>query len=132
MLKWIWKIIFGKIFTFFKLDDDLEDKQKKENILFNLIKSSSTDSKGRISSTRIQAFMTMSLIYIFTFVFIIIELSNAYHIWPKSYIPSSESIIVFSMILAHHIAILFHKIRENKFIKSDNDQIKGNEIKKSF
>lgn len=74
-----------------------------------LVKKSVYDRAEKISSTRIQAYITFGAILVMAGMYVIMFLANAglslfYH--KTVYIPSNEEIIIFGMILGHHLALL--------------------------
>lgn len=95
----------------------------KNNILtkiYNKISLSLNGNSNRISSTRIQAYLIAFSILMMNIVFLLIEIiqfGNAlYH--HKDYVISNEMIIIFGMILSHHLAILFSRTKST--IESEN------------
>lgn len=116
------KLITGKSLFSLDMDDKDEDEikmVKPESKFKQYLRESVKDDNGVVSSGRIQSYMMLSLIYIFCIVYLLIEIINAAISWyhQVSYEVSTQSVVIFSMILAHHLGILFHKIRENKFKK---------------
>jgi hypothetical protein len=68
-------------------------------------------TSSKISSTRIQTYIMMLSVILSTAAFVGIELTNAFIAWlaGTTYIISSESIIIFGMILSHHLGMMFSK-----------------------
>jgi hypothetical protein len=71
----------------------------------------SVKSDSKISSTRIQTYIMMISVILSTAAFLAIEIANAVVAWfnNKPYVISSESIIIFGMILSHHLGMMFSK-----------------------
>ncbi len=77
--------------------------------VLKLIQESIKDHLGKISQVRLQSWFILAEILITGIFFLGIEAFNAYlSIWVKNeaYAPSSESIFIFGMVLAHHLAML--------------------------
>lgn len=73
--------------------------------------SKSTTADNLVSSTRIQSFIILVPILIMCFIFICIEI--AYFLFSirngTEYHISTEIIVIFGMILSHHLAIMFQR-----------------------
>jgi hypothetical protein len=71
----------------------------------------SVKSDSKISSTRIQTYIMLISVILSTAAFLAIEIANAVVAWfnNKPYVVSSESIIIFGMILSHHLGMMFSK-----------------------
>jgi len=79
--------------------------------LINIIKKSINTPEGKESSTRIATYVILLLITLFTVVFLCLEIFNGEP-------PSNESIIIFTMLMGHHLTLLgINKFHENKKIK---------------
>ncbi len=75
---------------------------------FGLIKSSVNDHKGKISHTRISSYIILAAILLQTLIFMGIEIFNSVIVWKKGeiYTIPADHLILFGMILAHHLALL--------------------------
>jgi hypothetical protein len=84
-------------------------------------------SSEKVSSIRIQAFILLFPVVSASFIFITIELINAIIAWKNNipYIPSNESIIIFGMILSHHISVLFSRSKPQNYYSIDTDITKN-------
>lgn len=83
------------------------------------------------SSTRIQGYLVMGLIYIMALLFCAIELTsfiNTMFILHQEYKISTEIIIIFSSILAHHLGVLFNKRAGEKGDINDKMEDKLNSL----
>jgi len=83
---------------------------------FDSIKKSIKDHSGKESSSRISSYIILATIILNSLIFIGIELTNAIIVWKQgeTYVIPSEHLIIFGMILSHHLALLFYKTREYK------------------
>ena len=104
------------------------------SILSNIFKKIAVSIDGtsnKVSSTRIQSYVMLSLVVASAVAFIAIEIWNAAMSWScdKPYAISNEIIIVFGMLLSHHIGILFNRNRakaeQNQIPIIPGDQDKG-------
>jgi len=78
---------------------------------FTLIKKSILSPTGKESSTRIGSYIIMAIIVLFSLVFLGIEI---YTTIQTGHI-SNEAIVIFGMILAHHLTLLgINKYHESK------------------
>ena len=107
----------------------------KNNILskiYNKIAASINGNSNRVSSTRIQAYIILFPILIMVAIFLIIEIvafgNSLYH--HIDYHISNEIIIIFGMLLAHHLSILFSRTKsttasevEEQINEINNDEI---------
>ena len=83
---------------------------------FNIFKKSIFSPNGKESSTRISSYIILLIIVIFSFSFISLE-------WMNINI-SNESIVIFGMILTHHITLLgINKYHENKINDAKENNI---------
>lgn len=91
--------------------------------LHNIMKDS-LNPKSPTSSTRYQSYLILLPILLMIFVTTGIELTSfiiaMYH--AKAYVLSNEFIIVFGMVLAHHLSILFSRTK-NPSISEVNQSI---------
>ena len=80
-----------------------------KNIL-SLIKQS-TNNDNAVSSVRLQAYLMFPVIYIMVAVFIALEIAQFHHAITLHlpFVISNESIVIFGMVLSHHLAILFSR-----------------------
>jgi len=78
--------------------------------ILKFIKLSLT-SDNSVSSTRIQSYLLLFAILLMIFVFVTIELWSFIHAIHSGqpYVMSSQFIIVFGMVLAHHLSVLFQR-----------------------
>ncbi len=94
-----------------------------------IAKISASISTSEISSVRIQSYIILLPIILMSIVFVIIEVWSFIHAIynDKSYVLSNEIIVVFGMILSHHLAILFSRSKTAGMdeIKSNIDDIKS-------
>jgi hypothetical protein len=76
--------------------------------LKTLILQSLTDHLGKTSSARISSYFILAQIILSSFVFITIDVVNALLMWKKNEVfsVSTEHIVVFGMILTHHLFLL--------------------------
>lgn len=77
--------------------------------LLSHIKRSIYDRAEKVSSTRIQAYITFGAILVVLAVYMAVFVGNAVQslfFLKQPYVPSSEEIIIFGMILGHHLALL--------------------------
>jgi len=84
---------------------------KKNNLIMKIfleiIKKSLTSPGGKESSTRIGAYVLLVLIVLFTIIFLVIEIFNG--------TISNEAIIIFGMLMTHHLVLLgINKHHETK------------------
>jgi uncharacterized membrane protein YidH (DUF202 family) len=78
----------------------------------NIVKKSILSPNGKESSTRIATYIILLLVVIFSILFFLIEL---YHAYKNGGIISNEIIIVFGMLLTHHLTLLgINKYNETK------------------
>ena len=115
---------FKNFFNFFSLSYELslDDKNETSNFFKTFISKVSTiisqsvrDKNNVVSSTRIQGYLIIIIIYLFALMTIAIQIVNIISTWPAPYTIPTEFILILSLILTHHLGILFNKIRENKF-----------------
>lgn len=88
--------------------------------LFWYIGKSSTDSHGKISSSRLSSYFILFGIILLCFVFMGIEIGNAILAWNKNeaYIVPFAHITIFGMILAHHLVLLGLKNANDKSVNA--------------
>lgn len=93
--------------------------------LFNAIGRSLDGTSEKTSSVRIQAYVLLIPVLLASLVFVSIEAVNAIIAWNNqiAYVPSNESIIIFGMILSHHISVLFTRTKLKNFyeVKPNNN-----------
>lgn len=89
--------------------------------LLSLIKQSSYDKLGKVSSARLSSYIVLASIILNCIIFMGIEVTNAIIVWRQglTYTVPSEHIIIFSLVLTHHIALLFYKSKEYTGGQSD-------------
>ncbi len=78
-------------------------------ILLSKISQSLVDHLGKVSQVRVQSYFILAEIIITGFFFLAIEAANAYQfifVDNKPYAPTTQSIVVFGMVLAHHLVML--------------------------
>jgi hypothetical protein len=113
------------------------------NGLWTKIAQSVVDHLGKVSQVRIQSYFILLEILITGLFFLCIEAANAYlSIWVKGepYSPTTESIWIFGMVLAHHLVMLglkkgaestpfpsFDKKEANKIKQNKNNQYNNEE-----
>lgn len=86
-----------------------------------IIKSIESGIGGKISTTRISSYLILGSILTTTAIYLSIDVVNAFKMWQKdsTYIIPSEHIVVFGMILTHHLALLgINKTAETKQINN--------------
>ncbi len=73
--------------------------------------NSSVDSGTSVSSVRVQSYLIIPMIILFVLTFITIEIWSFAHgiNTGKEYHISNEIIVIFGMMLSHHLAILFSR-----------------------
>jgi len=91
--------------------------------LIKIIKKSIISPDGKESSTRIGSYFLLLLIVIMIIIFSGIEL---YHAYINKGVISNESIIIFGMILTHHLAL--QGINKHHESKNINKSTKPNKI----
>lgn len=93
------------------------------NTIFNKI-SHSVDTSNSVSTSRVQTYMIIVPIIIMVFTFLIIEMWSFIHAIKvdKEYRLSNEIIVVFGMVLSHHLAILFNRTKSQSL-----KELKGGE-----
>lgn len=89
--------------------------------LLSMIKQSSYDKLGKVSSARLSSYIVLASIILNCLIFMGIEVTNAIIVWRNNltYTIPSEHIIIFSLVLTHHIALLFYKSKEYTGGQSD-------------
>ena len=98
----------------------------KERIsgLFIKITKSLNINDTTVSTTRLQSYLILLPILIMVFVFLFIEIWSFFHAInaDKPYVLSNEIIVVFGMLLSHHLGILFsrNKVQSIAEIKGIN------------
>jgi sulfite exporter TauE/SafE len=88
----------------------------------------SVTKNGQISSTRIASYFILGGILTSIGTFAGIELVNAIIMWNKglTYIVPSEHVIIFGMVLAHHLTLLgINKNHETKVEQAVQDKLKS-------
>lgn len=100
--------------------------------LMDYIKKSVLDKKGKVSSSRLSSYAILISILLSAVVFIGIELINAIILWKSGapYVIPSEHIVIFGMVLAHHLTLLgINKNAETKVEQAVQEKLKSlNEI----
>jgi len=87
--------------------------------LENIFKKSILSHDGKESSTRISSYIILLLIILFSVAFLSVFV---YLMITKEGV-TTEMIVVFGMLLAHHLALLgINKHNETKQIKANNDK----------
>ncbi len=83
----------------------------------NAIGRSLDGTSEKTSSVRIQAYVLLIPVLLASLVFVSIEAVNAIVAWNNqvAYVPSNESIIIFGMILSHHISVLFTRTKPKNY-----------------
>lgn len=86
-------------------------RQFIQSVLLKIANSVASDNT--VSSTRVQSYIILLPILIMVLTFVIIEMWSFFHAIKigVEYKLSSEIIIVFGMILSHHLAILFSRTK---------------------
>lgn len=105
-------------------------KVSRFNKFLSIVRKS-IDYNTMESSTRIQGYLIIALIYLMVFIFCAIEMTsfiNSVFILHKAYAISNEIIIIFSAVLAHHLGILFNKRAGEKGDINDKMEEKLNSI----
>lgn len=77
--------------------------------IWRKISASLNDHLGKVSQVRIQSYFILAEILVTGFIFLVIEVGNAYLSiieLKKAYVPSSQSIVIFGMVLSHHLIML--------------------------
>lgn len=95
-------------------------------ILEKIALSATTDKKH--SSTRLQSYIVLLPILLMTIIFVIIEIWQFIHsiTYGIDYNISSEIIVVFGMLLSHHLAILFSRTKSTKIEDVNTNLIEEN------
>lgn len=102
----------------------------KRNIfkkIFDFI-AKSVIKEGQVSSSRISSYFILGSILTTTLLFVIIEAVNASILWSAGapYVMPNEHIVIFGMMLAHHLTLLgINKSSETKIEKSIQDKLKA-------
>lgn len=107
---------------------DTKKKNYIQKILSFMGESVVSKKDGKVSSTRLSAYFFLTSIISFTISFIVIMSTNAVILW-KSGVPHvipSEHIVIFGMILAHHLTLLgINKTAETKVEQAVQDKLKS-------
>jgi hypothetical protein len=76
--------------------------------LFPIIQKSITDHLGKISSARLSSFIILAQIIVSSIIMIMIDIVNAITLWKQGdvYALPTEHIIIFGMVLTHHLFLL--------------------------
>lgn len=84
--------------------------------LLRVIKESSRDSAGKMSSARISSFFILGSILTSTVFFICVDIGNAILKWNngETYTVPLDHIAIFSLILSHHLILLGIKRASDK------------------
>jgi hypothetical protein len=83
---------------------------------------------GKVSSSRISSYFMLGAIILTSVTFVVIELVNAFMMWKLGlpYVIPSEHIVIFGMILAHHLTLLgINKNAETKIESSIQEKLKA-------
>jgi hypothetical protein len=99
-----------------------------------IVQKALTDHLGKISSARVSSFIILAQIILTSMVFIAIELINANVMWDQNliYVIPTEHIIIFGMVLTHHLFLLgIKKSSEASSFPSLDNQIAFNSSKKN-
>ena len=93
-------------------------------------KSISAGISNKVSTTRISSYLILASILTTGIVYLIIDIVNAIIKWSngETFIISSEDLIFFGMILAHHLALL--GINKNAETKQYMDFLKSSKTNK--
>lgn len=97
-----------------------------DSVFIYIVKSISKD--GQVSSTRIASYFILGGILTSMALFIGIELTNAIVMWKDAlpYIIPNEHVILFGMILAHHLTLLgINKNAEIRVEQAVQDKLKS-------
>jgi len=96
-------------------------KQFIQSVLLKIANSVASDNL--VSSTRVQSYIILLPILIMVITFLIIEMWSFIHAIKNGveYKLSSEIIIVFGMILSHHLAILFSRTKSQSVAELKGD-----------
>lgn len=88
----------------------------------------SVESGNNISTSRLQSYFVLLPVLLSCFTFLTIEIVNAIIQWvhTKTYTISTEAIIIFGMILAHHLGILFSRPKTYEPASSNPMDVAGN------
>lgn len=105
---------------------------KKKNYIQKLLtlmgKSVISKMDGKVSSTRLSSFYFLLAIFVYSIGFICLEVINAIVLWKTGmpYVIPSEHIVVFGMLLAHHLTLLgINKNAETKVEQAVQDKLKS-------
>ena len=95
------------------------------NKILSTLKISTKSPWGGISSSRVSSFFLLSVIMLSVLVFLGIEISVAVSslIHTGTYVISNESIIIFTLLLSHHLSLL--GISKSNETKQLNNESKG-------
>ncbi len=111
--------------------DNNKHKAMKETFFERLLRYIGWSTKGKdgkTSSSRISSYFILGSILTTSLVFIVIELVNAIIVWNtgEPYVIPSEHIVIFGMILAHHLTLLgINKNAETKVEQAVQDKLKS-------
>lgn len=99
-------------------------------MFFKVIYKSILDNFGRESHTRIASYFILISIIITNLIYNFIDLKNAFVLWGstnlnKIYVVPSEHVLIFTLILSHHLVLL--GIKKSSEIKEMN--AKANDTK---
>ena len=85
--------------------------RERINGLFTKITKSIDSTDPTVSTSRLQSYLILLPIIIMVVVFLVIELWSFIHALStgKPYVLSNEIIVVFGMLLSHHLGILFSR-----------------------
>jgi len=90
------------------------------NVLFSLIPKSVKDASQRVSSSRIQSYFLLVLIYIFCFFFIGVEIIRLIKVGVNEFNISDTIEQIFWALLAHHI--VFAGVNKNSKSEPSGDK----------
>jgi len=83
---------------------------------------------GKVSSSRMSSYFILGSIILTSILFVVIELVNAIILWKTGmpYTIPSEHIVIFGMVLAHHLTLLgINKNAETKVEQAVQDKLKS-------
>ncbi len=99
-----------------------------------IVKSIESKVGGKISTTRISSYLILGSILTTTTVYLGIDFVNAIKMWQKdlTYAIPSEHIVVFGMVLTHHLALLgINKNAETKQLSSISTEEQAKKTKET-
>ncbi len=105
-----------------------KNKNYMQKLLTLIADSARSTKDGKVSSTRLSAYFFLASIISFTISFISIMSTNAFILWKSGapHIIPSEHIVIFGMLLAHHLTLLgINKNAETKVEQAVQDKLKS-------